>query len=149
MSLVNEIRRYKRVQGAQFGRGFQSTKERQRVAWWIRLRLALSGVPAPRAQPEKTADLATLREPMRIFQGQDIRQRDLCPYPLHLFEQRDLRVALRGDFLHPRVVFLDALVQRFDFCQQRLQGLSQLHTQFRGQLPAHLPRATLAQPFAI
>jgi hypothetical protein len=28
------------------------------------LRLALTGVPAPWAQPKKTADLATLREPM-------------------------------------------------------------------------------------
>src|ERR1700757_5538206 len=50
------------------------------------LRLALTGVPAPGAQTKKTADLATLWEPLRIFQGQDIRQRDLRSYPLHLFE---------------------------------------------------------------
>jgi hypothetical protein len=49
---------------------------------------------------------------MRIFQGQGIRQRDLRSYPLHLFEQLDLRVALPGNFLHPCVVFLDALVVR-------------------------------------
>jgi hypothetical protein len=59
----------------------------------MRLWLALTGVPAPGAQPEKTADFATLYEPMRIFQGQDIRQRDLRSYPLHLFEQLDLWVA--------------------------------------------------------
>src|SRR5207244_1410312 len=64
----------------------------------VHLRLALSGVPAPRAQPEKTADVATLWEPLRIFQGQDIRQRDLRSYPLHLFDQRDLRVALPAIF---------------------------------------------------
>ncbi len=86
---------------------------------------------------------------MRIIQGQDIRQRDLRSYPLHLFEQLDLRVALPGDFLHPCVIFLDALVQRFDFFEQRLQNIPQLCAQFTGQLPVHLLRATLAQPFPI
>jgi hypothetical protein len=38
-----------------------------------------------------------------------IRQRDLRSYPLHLLEQFDLWVALLGDFLHPHLVFLDAL----------------------------------------
>src|SRR5271169_2067427 len=53
--------------------------------------MARTGVPAPRAQPQKTADLATLREPMRIVQGQDIGQSDLRSYSLHLFEQFDNR----------------------------------------------------------
>jgi len=76
-------------------------------------------------------------------------QRDLRSHPLHLFEQFDLRVALPGDFLHPDVVFLDALVQRFDFFEQRLQYLAQLRVQLCGQLPAHLLRAALGQPLAI
>ena len=48
---------------------------------------------------------------MRIVQRQHIRQRDLRSYSLHLFEQFDVRVAFLGDFLHPHLVFLDALVQ--------------------------------------
>src|SRR5208282_1127329 len=113
------------------------------------LRLALPGVPPARSQPQKTTYLATLREPIRVFDGQDIRQRDLCSHPFHLLEQGHLRVHFLGDFLHPFVVFLDALVQRFDFCKQRHQNLAQLRAQSRGQLPAHLLRATLGQPFAI
>src|SRR5262252_528128 len=77
--------------------------------------LALPGVPASRPQPQKTADLATLRETVGVFYRRDIRQRDLGSYSLHLLEQFDLRVTLVGDFLHPLVVFLNALVQRFDF----------------------------------
>src|SRR5262249_32867694 len=107
---------------------------------------ALPGVPASRPQPQKTADLATLREPIRVFYGEDIGQRDLCSHSLHLLGQRHLRVTLLGDFLHPLVVFLDALVQRFDFSKQRLQHLAQLGAQSRGQIPAHLLRATLGQP---
>jgi hypothetical protein len=49
--------------------------------------LALPGVPPPRSQPQKTTDLATLQKPVWIFYRQDIRQRDLRSYPLHLLEQ--------------------------------------------------------------
>src|SRR5208283_3683266 len=52
----------------------------------VHLRLALTRVPARRAQPQKTADLATLREPMRVVQRQHVRQPDLRSYSLHLFE---------------------------------------------------------------
>src|ERR1700688_4968140 len=111
--------------------------------------LALSGVPPARFQPQKTTDLATLQKPMWVFYGQHIGQRDLRSYTLHLLEQGHFRVHFLGDFLHPRVVFLDALVQRFDFFEQRLQNLPQLGAQGRGQLPAHLLRATLGQPLTI
>jgi len=50
-----------------------------------------------------------------VFYGQDIRQRDLRSYTLHLLEQGHFRVHFLGDFLHPLVVFFNALVQRFDF----------------------------------
>jgi hypothetical protein len=52
---------------------------------------------------------------MPIFQGPNICQRDLHSYLPYLYNQLDLRVALPGDFLHPDLVILDALVQRFDF----------------------------------
>jgi hypothetical protein len=68
-----------------------------------------------------------------------------CCY-LHLFEQCDVRVALLGDFLHAHLVFLDALVQRFDFLEQWLQNIPQLRLPSRGQLPVHLLRTTLGQP---
>src|SRR5439155_8295074 len=63
--------------------------------------------------------------------------------------QRHFRVHFLGDFLHPFVVFLDALVQRFDLLEQRLQNLAQLRGQSRAQLPAHLLGATLRQPLPI
>src|SRR5882724_2013231 len=113
------------------------------------LRLALSGVPPARLQPQKTTYLATLQKPVGVFYLQDIRQRDLRSYTLHLLQQGHFRVHFLGDFLHPPVVFLDALVQRFDFFEQRLQNIPQLCAQFSGQLPAHLLRATLGQPFTI
>jgi hypothetical protein len=40
------------------------------------------------------------------------------------------------------------LVQQFDFFEQRLQNFPQIRVQSRGQLPAHLLRATLGQPLA-
>ena len=107
------------------------------------LRLALTGISAPRAQPQKTTDLATLQKTVWVFYGQHIRQRDLRSYTLHLLEQGHFRIHFLGDFLHPRVVFLDALVQRFDFFEQRLQNLPQLGAQGRGQLPAHFGEAAI------
>jgi hypothetical protein len=109
------------------------------------LRLALPGVPPARFQPQKTTYLATLQKPVWIFYRQDIRQRDLRSHTLHLLEQGHLRIHFLGDFLHALVVFLDALVQRFDFSKQRLQNIPQLGAQCSGQLPAHLLRATLRQ----
>src|SRR6266581_2905143 len=53
---------------------------------------ALPGVPAARSQPQKTTDLATPRESIRVFDREDIRQSDLRSYTLHLFEQFHLRV---------------------------------------------------------
>ena len=113
------------------------------------LRLALPGVPPARFQSQKTTYLATLQKPVWILYRQDIRQRDLRSHTLHLLEQGHFRVHFLGDFLHPLVIFLDALVQRFDFLEQRLQNHSQLGAQFSGQLPAHLLRATLGQPLTI
>src|SRR6267142_4422824 len=113
------------------------------------LRFALTGVSPARFQPQKTTYLATLQKPVWIFYRQDIRQSDLCSHSLHLLEQGHFRVHFFGDFLHSFVVFLDALVQRFDFFEQRLQNIPQLCAQFSGQLPAHLLRATLGQPFPI
>jgi hypothetical protein len=68
---------------------------------------------------------------------------------LHLLQQGHFRVHFLGDFLHPSVVFLDALVQRFDFFEQRLQNIPQFCAQCSGQLPVHLIRATLGQSLAI
>ena len=48
---------------------------------------------------------------LSVVQRQNIGQSDPRSYPLHLFEQFDLRVALFGDFLYAYLVFLDALVQ--------------------------------------
>src|ERR1700694_2033911 len=110
---------------------------------------ALPRVPAARSQPQKTAYLATLRKPIRVFDRQDIRQSDLCSHALHLLEQGHFRVHFLGDLLHPFIVFLDALVQRFDFFEQRLQNIPQFCAQCSGQLPAYLIRATLGQPLAI
>jgi hypothetical protein len=106
--------------------------------------LALPGVPPARSQPQKTTYLATLQKPMWVFYGQHIRQRDLRSYTLHLLEQGHFRVHFLGDFLHPLVVFLDALVQRFDFFEQRLQNIPQLGAQCSGQLPAHLREICVA-----
>src|ERR1700730_5054368 len=80
--------------------------------------LALTGVPPPRSQPQKTTDLATLHKPVWVFYRQHIGQRDLRSYTLHLLEQGHFRVHFLGDFLHPLVVFFNALVQRFDFFEQ-------------------------------
>src|SRR5271169_4324749 len=113
------------------------------------LGFALPRVPAARSQPQKTAYLATLRKPIRILDRQDIRQSDLGSHALHLLEQGHFRVHLLGDFLHPLVVFLDALVQRFDFFKQRHQNLAQLRAQSLSQLLAHLIRATLGQSLAV
>src|SRR5260221_11272444 len=77
----------------------------------------LPRVPSARPQPQKTTDLATLWESIRIFYRQDIGQRDLGSHPLHLFEQGHFRVHFLGDFFHPFVVFLDSLVHRFDLSQ--------------------------------
>jgi hypothetical protein len=87
---------------------------------------ALPGVPPARSQSQKTTDRATLQKPVRVFYRQDIGQRDLRSYTLHLLQQGHFRVYFFGDFLHPFVVFLDAFVQRFDFCKQRLQNIPQL-----------------------
>src|ERR1700730_13667728 len=76
--------------------------------------LALPGVPPPRFQPQKTTYLATLQKTVGVFYGQHIRQRDLRSYTFHLLEQGYFRVHFLGDFLHPLVVFFNALVQRFD-----------------------------------
>src|SRR5579863_7008025 len=83
--------------------------------------LTLSGVPAPGAQPQKTADLATLWESIRVVDRQDVGQRDLCSHAFDLFEQRYFGIHLLGDLLDPLVVFPDALVERFDSPQQGLQ----------------------------
>ena len=59
---------------------------------------------------------------MRVFQGQDIRQRDLRSYPLLLFEQSDLWVALPGDFSPsaPRIPWLATLLHPHQDAVQRL-----------------------------
>src|ERR1700730_16613727 len=110
---------------------------------------ALSGVPAARSQPQKTTYLATLQKPVWVFYRQHIRQRDRRSYTLHPLEQGHFLVYFLGDFLHPLVVFLDALVQRFDFFEQWLQNIPQLGAQCSGLLPAHLLRATFGQPLTI
>src|SRR5216683_3753078 len=109
------------------------------------LRFALPGVPPARSQPQKTTYLATLRESIRVFDRQDIGQRDLRSHTLHLLEQGHFRVHFLGDFLHPFVVLLDALVQRFDLSQQWRQDITQLRVHSLGQFLVHLIRATLGE----
>lgn len=88
--------------------------------------LALPRVPPPRPRPEKTSDVTALLESIRTFDNQDITQGDQLSYSLHLLEKCDFRVVLLGDLFDPSIVFLDTLVERFDFSQQRLHGLPQL-----------------------
>src|SRR5437667_11423776 len=47
----------------------------------------LPGVPAARSQPQKTTYLAALREPIWVFDRQDIGQRDLRSHTLHLWSK--------------------------------------------------------------
>ncbi len=110
------------------------------------LRLALPGVPPARFQSQKTTYLATLQKPVWIFYRQDIRQRDLRSYTLHLLEQRHFRVHFLGDFLHPFVVFLDALVQRFDFFEQRLRDSISLSNGSRTSRNSVLNAAASSRP---
>src|SRR5437868_13119151 len=60
----------------------------------MHLRLAPPGVPPSRLQSQITAHVAALAEAMRIFQGQQKRQRDERTYTLDLLQQRHLRVTL-------------------------------------------------------
>src|SRR6202047_5384108 len=106
---------------------------------------ALPGVPPARSQPQKTTYLATLRESIRVFNRQDVGQRDLRSYTLHLLEQEHFRVHFLGDFLHPLVVLLNALVQRFDLSQEWRQDITQLRAHSLGQFLVHLIRATFTE----
>jgi len=63
---------------------------------------------------------------MWLFDRQHVRERDQVSYPFHLFEQFGFRMLLAGYFFDPPIVFLNALIQRFDLLKQRLQNLAQL-----------------------
>src|SRR6266849_4322464 len=89
----------------------------------MHLRLTHARVPAPRTQPQKTPRTPAAAKSVRIVQGQDVSQRNKCSYSLHLFEQSNLGIDFLGDLLDPPIVLIDPLVQRFDFFQQRLQGI--------------------------
>ncbi len=98
----------------------------------VHLWFALSRVPPTRAQPEKTSHVTTLPESVWVFKGQDIGQRDLRSHTLHLLEQQNFWVALLRDLLYAAVAFFNALVQSFDFFQERFQLRAQLCGQSRG-----------------
>jgi hypothetical protein len=66
---------------------------------------------------------------MRVFDGQNIGQRDQVAYTVHLFEQLHFRVSLSGHLFDPPIVFLNLCVQRFDLSQQRPEGFAQLRVQ--------------------
>ncbi len=69
----------------------------------VYLWLVLPRVSAPRPQPEKTSHIAALPESARVFEGQDIRQRDQLTYAFHLLEQCDFRVVLLGHLFDPPI----------------------------------------------
>ena len=71
---------------------------------------------------------------MRIFQRQHVSQRDQRAHALDLLEQRHLRIALLRQSLDAPVVFHNALAQRLDCVQQRLQRPLQFRTQAFGFL---------------
>src|SRR6185437_3916376 len=73
----------------------------------MHLRLALSRVPPSWLQSEIATHVAALREPMRVFQRQQERQRDQCAYSLHLFQQGDLRITFLCQFVDSLVVLGD------------------------------------------
>src|SRR5580765_6193214 len=84
-------------------------------------------VPPPRPQPEKTSDVTALLESMRIFDSQDISQGSALLLPSPVGEVRLLgSPSWRSVLSVDRIPFLYTLVERFDFSQQRLQGLPQL-----------------------
>jgi hypothetical protein len=53
-----------------------------------------------------------------------------------------------GDLLDTTIVFRDALVQRFNFLQQRIQGVSQLLAQSLGDLAIHILPNVFAEGFS-
>jgi len=115
----------------------------------VELRLAVAGVPPPWTQPYITAQVPALPESMRIVHRQHVRQRDQRSDTIDLLQLGYLRVVLLGDLFDLMVVVLDSLGQRLYFLKQRLQGGSQLGTQFRCQLLADLFGMALPQPFSV
>ena len=65
----------------------------------MQLRLALSGVPSARLQSHVTACISALAEAPRVFQRQDVCQRDERAYTFDLLEQRHVRIAFLGELL--------------------------------------------------
>ena len=95
----------------------------------VQLRFALAGISAPRAQPQKASHIPASAKSVRIVQGQNVSQRDQRPYTFHLFQPGHFGVIFLGDLLDLPIVFRDALVERFDFRQQRIQGIAELRAQ--------------------
>ena len=74
----------------------------------MQLRFALSGVPSAGLRSYETASIAALSKPPRIFQCQDVCQRNQRSNSLDLLEQCHLRIALFGELLDLRVVLSDS-----------------------------------------
>src|SRR5580704_351355 len=115
----------------------------------MQLRLALPGVSPSRLQPQIAAHVAALAETMRIFQGQQERQRDQRAYSRDLLQQRHLRITLLRQLLDPFVVLGDALADRFDRRQQGLKCRLQFRAQTLGFLRIHIPHVAATQPLAV
>ena len=79
----------------------------------MQLTFAFPGVPSTRLQSHIAACISALAEAARVFQRQDVRERDQRSYTLDLLEQRHLRIALLAEFLHLSVVFADASSEGF------------------------------------
>jgi hypothetical protein len=77
---------------------------------------------------------------MRIFQRQDIGQRDQRAHSLHLFQPRHLGITLLAHALDLLVVFADPFAQRFDLSQQWFQRRAQFRTQLLSFLRVQVPR---------
>jgi hypothetical protein len=75
------------------------------VQFWF----ALTGVPTPGTQPEKTSCIPAAAKSVWIIQGQNVRQCDQYPHTFHLLQQGNFGVNFLGDLLDPVIVSRDSL----------------------------------------
>ena len=79
----------------------------------MQLRFTLPGVPSAWLQSNVTACITTLSKTPRIFQRQDVCQRNQRPNTLDLLEQRRFRIALFGELLDLGIVLSNPGSDRF------------------------------------
>ncbi len=74
--------------------------------------------PLEHSQPIASYSFPFLAWLLRIFQRQQVGERDQRSHSLHLFYPRRLRTTVPGDLLDLLVAFVNPLAQRFDGGQQ-------------------------------